>query len=86
VEVLRFLVSRGCLDAVISALKGKGIDDSDIIVLKLEPRSDQPVQGIGRKITMESPLLLSEVVNRAKKHLGVGHLRVATARGADLSE
>lgn len=40
---------------------------------------ESPLAGVGRRITLAQPVALSELISRVKKHLGVGHLRLATA-------
>lgn len=67
------------LSAVIQGLTSGGIGDVRVIKLEKQPL---PRQGEGRIKTLETPMLLKEVVEGVKKHVGVKGLRLATARGA----
>lgn len=44
----------------------------------------EPIQSAGRFVTLRTPLLLKDIVERVKRHLGVSHLQLGVARNKNL--
>lgn len=71
-----------CLAGVLASLPGDLADCARISKHELPPL---PGTGAGRRLALTSPLQLGEVVARTKEHLGLPHLRLALANGAELT-
>lgn len=67
------------LSEVLSALPPDLADAARVTSHSLPPLL--PVQGAGRVVTLDSSLTLGEAVEKTKQHLGMQHLRLATANG-----
>jgi dinuclear metal center YbgI/SA1388 family protein len=72
----------GALPAVIAALRTEHpYDEPAFDIHALEPRPDQNA-GMGRRIELDTPLVLRDIVAKMTKHLGVNALHIATAHAA----
>jgi putative NIF3 family GTP cyclohydrolase 1 type 2 len=71
-----------CLAEVLARLPGDLADSARLTKHELPPL---PGTGAGRRLALLSPLQLGEVVARTKAHLGLSHLRLAMANGAELT-
>ncbi|MFM8409191.1 MAG: Nif3-like dinuclear metal center hexameric protein [Alphaproteobacteria bacterium] len=80
---LEMVCGRASLAAALSALRGAHpYEEPPIEVHGLEPRPRADA-GAGRLLRLDAPVRLGELVERAKRRLGVEHLLVAAPRGLD---
>ncbi|MFK7961570.1 MAG: Nif3-like dinuclear metal center hexameric protein [Phycisphaerales bacterium] len=79
---LEMVCPEKCLGLAITAIRQvHPYEEAPIDVIRLEPQPERAIGG-GRKLTLDQPATLQDVVTRAKETMGVEHVRVARPRKA----